>query len=72
MARDYSDASNMRPSDEDNNELRLAGGEKLTSWANEPSVQDLKQDLMNAKPSHDAQMAKVRKWNNLSKVEVLL
>lgn len=40
-------------------------GEKLTSWKNEPSLQALKQDLENAKPSHDAQQSKIQRWNDL-------
>ena len=31
--------------------------QKLTKWANEPSLQILKQDLEAAKPSHTAQLA---------------
>lgn len=42
---------------------------KLTSWANEPTLQQLKLDLQSAKPSHDAQVSKIGKWNELLKVE---
>jgi hypothetical protein len=42
---------------------------KLTTWKNEPTILNLKQDLESAKPSHDAQMVKIREWNNLMKVE---
>lgn len=46
-----------------------AESEKLTDWVNEPSIQTLKGDLEAAKPSHDAQLARIRKWNELMKVE---
>ena len=35
---------------------------KLTEWANEPTLYDLKQDLMDAKPNHDAQQTKIAVW----------
>ncbi len=41
---------------------------KMTSWANEPLLTDLKLDLENAKPAHDAQVAKIEEWNNLLNV----
>lgn len=41
---------------------------RLTTWANEPTLIALKCDLEQAKPSHDAQMMKVDKWNDLSNV----
>lgn len=43
-------------------------GPKLTSWKNEPTLSALKGDLEQAKPSHDAQMVLVDKWNDLSNV----
>lgn len=42
---------------------------KFTDWANEPTLNEMKTDLQNAKPAHDAQMLKVRKWNNLRDVK---
>lgn len=41
---------------------------KLTDWSNEPTLQTLKLDLENAKPSHDAHMQRVQHWINLLKV----
>ena len=41
---------------------------KLTKWANEPSVTNVKEDLEQAKAFHDAQVTKVRRWNDLSAV----
>jgi hypothetical protein len=41
-----------------------AVGEKLTKWANEPSIQALKGDLESAKPSHDAQLSRIQNWND--------
>lgn len=38
---------------------------KLTDWAKEPSPQLLKQDLDSSKQSHDAQVTKIRNWNDL-------
>lgn len=46
-----------------------ADGPKLTNWAKEPNILDLKMDLQNAKPSHDVQVAKIKHWNDLLKVE---
>lgn len=34
----------------------------LTKWKNAPDIKDLKQDLLDAKPSHDAQVAKINAW----------
>ena len=39
--------------------------QKLTDWTKEPAVLDLKGDLEAARPSHDAMVRRVRKWNNL-------
>jgi hypothetical protein len=38
---------------------------KLTSWAKEPSLLQLKQDFEMAKPSHDSQMTKINGWNDM-------
>lgn len=48
--------------------LYTAESEKLTDWVNEPTLQTLKADLEAAKPSHDAQMSRIQKWNDLMKV----
>ncbi len=37
-------------------------------WPKEPDLKDLKLDLENAKPSHDAQMNKIRHWRELMDV----
>jgi hypothetical protein len=42
--------------------------QKLTKWANEPSLQVLKGDLEAAKPSHDAQISKINHWVELMEV----
>ena len=34
----------------------------LTNWKNAPQLKDLKQDLQDAKPIHDAQQAKIQTW----------
>ena len=34
----------------------------LTKWKNPPQLKDLKQDLQDAKPSHDVQQSKVQTW----------
>lgn len=39
--------------------------QKLTDWENEPTVEDLKNDLEKAKASHDAQYIKIQKWIEL-------
>lgn len=38
---------------------------KLTSWAKEPTVNQLHEDLVASKPTHDALMADIRKWRDL-------
>lgn len=43
-------------------------GPKLTDWANEPTLRQLKLDLQAAKPAHDAQVSKIRLWNDLLRV----
>ena len=56
--------------DNDTVQFQFKGvAQKLTNWPNEPSLRDLKGDLEAAKPSHDAQMAKVRSWRDLLKIE---
>jgi hypothetical protein len=35
---------------------------KLTEWENEPTLLDLKHDLEEAKPSHDAQVTRINNW----------
>jgi hypothetical protein len=43
-------------------------GTKLTTWANEPSMLDLKADFDASKPMHDLQVGKINGWNDLLKV----
>ena len=38
---------------------------KLTDWANEPKLSDLKQDFMACKPSHDVQISRMDEWADL-------
>lgn len=43
----------------------LINGEEppaLTNWSNAPDLKDLKQDLMDAKPIHDAQKTRIAEW----------
>ena len=35
---------------------------KLTNWKNAPTIRELKQDLEDAKTSHDNQVAKIDGW----------
>ena len=44
------------------------GSKKLTDWASEPDLQLLKGDFEMAKQAHDAQVAKIQKWNDLLEV----
>lgn len=48
--------------------LSEAQARKLTSWKNEPSVQQLKEDFETAKPAHDTQMTRIQNWNDLMAV----
>lgn len=43
-------------------EANTAEPKKLTNWANEPKLSDLKQDYLDAKPAHDAQDQKISTW----------
>lgn len=45
-----------------------AKAERLTGWENEPDIRKLKEDFEISKQAHDAQMAKILKWNNLMAV----
>lgn len=45
-----------------------AAAERLTNWDNEPDIRKLKEDFEISKQAHDAQMAKILKWNNLMAV----
>jgi len=38
---------------------------KLTEWVNEPDLKDLKQDTESARPAQDAQISKIRRWNEI-------
>lgn len=42
---------------------------KLTNWKNEPTMLTLKADLEMAKPSHDAQIQQINRWNELMEVK---
>lgn len=41
------------------------GAPKLTDWAKEPSVRDLKLDWESSKETHDLQVGKINRWNDL-------
>jgi len=38
------------------------GETPLTNWKNAPTIRDLKQDMQDAKPSHDAQEGRITTW----------
>lgn len=42
---------------------------KLTKWADEPKVADLRLDLENARTAHNAQMSKIQGWEDLRDVK---
>lgn len=46
----------------DNKQILVTDIKPLTNWKNPPSIMDLKQDLMDARSSHDAQEAKITEW----------
>lgn len=55
----------------DNDEIQFqleSGTKKLTDWANEPQLPGLKGDLESAKTAHDAQVAKITKWQDLRNI----
>ena len=43
-------------------QLNAATDKPLTNWKNAPSLKDLKQDLLDAQPVHDAQETKINEW----------
>lgn len=43
--------------------------QKLTKWKKEPDILALKGDLEAAKPSHSIQIDKIKRWNDLLRVE---
>lgn len=45
--------------------LNEDGSSKLTDWAKEPSILQLKQDLEAARPSHQLMMTKIAAWRDL-------
>lgn len=47
---------------EEHNALADVSAKKLTDWKNEPSVQDLKNDLLEANGSHQVQVQKIKTW----------
>ena len=50
-------------------QFTLENVKKMTDWKSEPDLQLLKNDFEMAKPSHDAQITKIEKWNNLLEVK---
>lgn len=50
-------------------QLGSGAGVKLTNWKREPTIQDLKRDLEQSKSAHDAQVSKIKHWNELMQVE---
>lgn len=59
----------MNQGNEENKAPEISFDAKLTQWPKEPKVGDLKGDIEAAKPAHDAQVEKIRKWNNLRDVK---
>ena len=53
---------------EQNENMLVPGVEKLTDWKKEPDVRDLKQDLENARPAHQARMSDIQRWCDLMAV----
>ena len=47
---------------EEHNALIDVSAKKLTGWKNEPSVQDLQNDLLEANGSHQVQVEKIERW----------
>lgn len=49
--------------------LPTDANQRLTNWKNPPKLGDLKKDLLDAKPAHDAQKALVKTWLDNLNVE---
>lgn len=50
-------------------DFQLGGSDRMTNWKNEPSLQALKSDWEAARPSHDTLVSKVKRWENLLRVQ---
>lgn len=68
-AQDEGDAREIHEVNPVQFQLGSGAGVKLTNWKREPTIQDLKQDLEQSKSAHDAQVSKIKHWNELMQVE---
>lgn len=50
-------------------DFQLGGSDRMTDWKNEPSLQALKNDWEAARPSHDTLVSKIKRWENLLRVQ---
>lgn len=50
---------------DDEEEPVVGESHRLTDWANEPTIEALKQDFENSKPYHDEQVAKINHWTDV-------
>jgi hypothetical protein len=50
------------------NTIHVGPAQKLTNWKREPDIRDLKADLEGSKSHHDAQVTKIKGWNDMLSV----
>ena len=66
MANDFEPKETFLDKEPEEQQLKFSEeDEKLTDWENEPTLQMLKEDLEQAKPSHITQVSKIKHWNDL-------
>ena len=66
MANDFEPKETFLDKEPEEQQLKFSEeDEKLTDWQNEPTLQMLKEDLEQAKPSHITQVSKIKHWNDL-------
>ena len=65
MANDFEPRETFLDREAEEKPLFEPEEQKLTDWENEPTLQMLKEDLEQAKPSQVTQVNKIKHWNDL-------
>lgn len=66
MANDFEPRETFLDKEPEEEKLQFSEeSQKLTDWENEPTLQMLKEDLEQAKPTQQTQVSKIKHWNDL-------
>lgn len=66
MANDFEPRETFLDKEPEEEKLQFSEeSQKLTDWENEPTLQILKEDLEQAKPTQQTQVSKIKHWNDL-------